>query len=173
MKNPLTAIVIIHIALTGLTYAQSMPAFPSGWKPATKTDFSDENLSFNRDRVPNHIEADFNGDSIRDHAWILINSSRTAYGLFLFLGIDNGSYETIQLDEHNMETVKLFTGISLLEAGQYQTACGKGHWACKKDEPEILRLSTPGINYYAFEGANSVFYWNSSNHKFIRTWLSD
>jgi len=79
----------------------------------------------------------------------------------------------LTLDEHKRETEKLFMGISLWEPGQYKTACGKGYWECKDDETQILKLKTPGINFFAFESANSIFYWNSRKNEFKRIWMSD
>jgi hypothetical protein len=173
MKISITVVAFVFIVLTSLTSAQSIPEFPAGWKPATKSDYSDEYLSFRKNQVSNHIEADFNGDNIKDHAWILINSSKKTFGVFVFLGVGNGSYKMMMLDEHKRETEKLFMGISLLEPGQYKTACGKGYWECKEDETEILKLKNPGINYFAFESANSVFYWDSRKNEFMRIWMSD
>jgi hypothetical protein len=173
MMKFITTIAFVILALTPLAHAQSKPQFPAGWKPATKSDYSDENLSFRKNQVPNHIEGDFNDDGIKDQAWILINTSQKTFGVFVFLGAENGSYKMIMLDEHKRETEKLFMGISLLEPGQYKTACGKGYWECKEDETEILTLRNPGINYFAFESANSVFYWNSRKSEFTRIWMSD
>lgn len=156
-----------------LAYAQSMPEFPAGWKPATKADYSDEALSFRQNLVPNHITADFNGDGKTDDAWILINTSINTFGLFVFLAQKDGTHKMVILDEHKRETEKLFMGISLIEPGQYKTACGKGHWECKDGETTTLKLKTPGIDFFAFEGANSVFFWNSSKKEFTRIWMSD
>lgn len=173
MKISFIAIAFVFITVASPLHAQSMPEFPAGWKPATKSDYSDEHLSFSKNQIPNHIEADFNGDGIKDHAWILVNTSKKTFGVFVFLGTGNRSYKMIIIDEHKRETEKLSMGISLLEPGQYKTACGKGCWECKNDEPEVLKLITPGINYFEFESANSVFYWNSRKNEFTRVWMSD
>lgn len=173
MKTSITAIAFLFTALTSLAHAQAMPEFPAGWKPATRFDYSDENLSSRKDQVPIHIEADFNGDGIKDLAWILINASKNSFGVFVFLGTGDRGYKTMIIDEHKRETEKLFMGISLLEPGQYKTACGKGHWECKNDESSTLDLKTPGINYFNFESANSVLYWSSRKKEFIRIWMSD
>lgn len=173
MRKSILAVAFIVINLHPLAHAQSKPEFPAGWKPATKSDYSDEDLSFRKNQAPNHIEADFNGDGITDQAWILINTSKSFYGLFVFLGQKTGGHKMLTLDEHKRETEKLFMGISLLEPGHYKTACGKGYWECKDDETQILNLITPGINFFAFESANSVFYWNSRENEFKRIWMSD
>jgi hypothetical protein len=160
MKISITAIAFVFIALTSLAHAQTVPEFPAGWKPATKAVYSEKNLLFRKNQVPNHIEADFSADGIKDQAWILINASEKTFGLFVFLGTGNGRYKMMVLDKQKRETEKLFMGISLLEPGQYKTACGKGYWECKNDEPEVLKLIIPGINFFSFESADSVFYWS-------------
>ncbi len=173
MMKFITPIAFVILALNPLAHAQSKLEFPAGWNPATASDYSAEDLSFRKQQVPNHIEADFNSDGIADHAWILINTSKGLYGLFVLLGQKSGGHKIIAIDEHKRETEKLFMGISLWEPGQYKTACGKGYWECKDNETAILNLETPGINFFAFESANSVFYWNSSKKEFKRIWMSD
>lgn len=173
MQNNVMGLVFFFIMMAAGTYVQSMPEFPTGWQPATKADYADGNLSFMKNQAPNHIIADFNGDGKIDDAWILINTSKNAFGLFVFLAQKDGTHKMIPLDEHRRETEKLFMGISLMEPGQYKTACGKGYWKCEEDEPEVLKLKFPGINYFAFESANSVFFWNSSKKEFTRIWMSD
>jgi hypothetical protein len=173
MRKLIAAIAFFLITLHSLLLAQSNPEFPAGWKPATKNDYSDENLSFMKNQVPNHITADFNGDGKADDAWILINASKYAFGLFVFLAQKDGSYKMLTLDEQKRKSDKLFMGISLMEPGQYKTACGKGHWECKDNEPEVLELKLPGVDYIRFESADSVFFWDSSKKEFTRIWMSD
>ncbi len=126
-----------------------------------------------KNQVPNHITADFDGNNKADEAWILINTSKNVFGLFVFLAQKDGTYTMIPLDEQKRETEKLFMGISLTEPGQYKTRCGKKYWDCKDYEPYELTLKLPGINYFAFKGANSVFYWRPRAEKFLRMWMSD
>jgi hypothetical protein len=64
-------------------------------------------------------------------------------------------------------------GVAVAPPGDYVTACGKGHWECKPGEPEVLHLDLPGINYYQFESANSIFWWDAKSKLFNRTWISD
>ncbi len=161
------------LLLTSLAYSQSTPEFPAGWKAAIASDYSAENLSFMKNRVPNHVEADFNGDGKIDYAWILVNTSRNMYGLFVFLGEKNGGHKVITLNELKRETDKLYMGLSLMKSGQYKTACGKGYWECKPGEPQVLKLKYPGINFFMFESADSVYYWDSRKKEFKRIWLSD
>lgn len=40
-------------------------------------------------------------------------------------------------------------------------------------EPEKLTLVLPGLDFFAFESANSFFWWNAKSNAFERTWMSD
>jgi len=44
---------------------------------------------------------------------------------------------------------------------------------CEPDEPEKLRLTMPALDFFAFESANSFFWWDENLQTFIRTWISD
>jgi hypothetical protein len=129
MMKFIATIAFVIVVLTPIAHAQSKPVFPAGWKPATKSDYSDENLSLRKNQVPTHIEADFNGDGITDQAWILINTSKSLYGLFVFLGQKTGGHKMLTLDEHKRETEKLFMGISLWDPGQRNNQ-GRCFYAC-------------------------------------------
>jgi len=83
--------------------AQTEVPFPKGWHPANTSDYSKENLSFLSNRVPNHVDADFNGDGHEDSAWILLKDTGEAWGLFAFLKKDNNNIEVIKLDENIKE----------------------------------------------------------------------
>ena len=41
------------------------------------------------------------------------------------------------------------------------------------DEGLEITLNNPGLAYFHFEGASSVFYWDSTKMIFIRVWTSD
>ncbi|HXV64631.1 MAG TPA: hypothetical protein VEK15_28295, partial [Vicinamibacteria bacterium] len=64
-------------------------------------------------------------------------------------------------------------GIDVAAPGEYETACGKGYWACAPDEPEVLFLENPAIDYFAAEGGNSFFVWDVDSGSFKRIWISD
>jgi hypothetical protein len=52
-------------------------------------------------------------------------------------------------------------------------ACGNGYWDCKDNEPPILTLKYPAIDFFKYESANSVFYWDTQLKAFKRIWMSD
>ncbi len=166
-------ITLLILFLPAASHSQTKAPFPLGWRAAEKSDYSAEDLSFMNNRVPNHVKADFNGDGINDNAWILINESENKYGLFIFLSKKGGGYERASLAEYQKETEKLYMGISHMKPGKYKTACGKGYGNCGPNDPKVIVLRNPGINFFAFESGNSVFYWNPGKKGFTRIWLSD
>lgn len=108
------------------------------------------------------------------NGWILIKNSGKEFGLFVFLGKKDGSHRLIKLDESKKEFLHLSIGIALMPPGKYKTACAKGYGdECKPDEPEVLELKNPGIDYFIFESGNSVFFWEQNKNAFKRIWMSD
>ena len=63
--------------------------------------------------------------------------------------------------------------VAVSPPGDYVTACAKGYWKCEPGEAEVVHLDLPGINYYQFEGTNSIFWWDAKAKLFKRTWISD
>jgi hypothetical protein len=150
-----------------------MPEFPAGWKPATASDYSAETLKYRKNIVPNHVEANFNGDGITDNAWLLVNPSKKLYGVFVFLGRKDGKPRMIKLAEHKRETDKLYSGISPAKPGVYETICGKGYGGCQEGDKTNVESKNYGIYSFDFEGAESVYYWDEQKKDFLQDWLSD
>jgi hypothetical protein len=172
MKKIVTAILLLLFMVSTVESA-TKTLFPSGWRPAGKTDYLTEDLNFVENIVPNHITADFNGDGIKDEAWLLKSQKKNKYGLFIFMGRKGGGSKMFKLAEYPIRVKTIPMGIVQLEPGSYKTACGKGYWDCAPDEPETLVLKNPGVDLFQFESADSVFYWNAKKGNFKRVWLSD
>jgi hypothetical protein len=64
-------------------------------------------------------------------------------------------------------------GIKKNACGSYKTACGKGYWDCRKDEPPEISIKNESIDYFKIEGAHSFFYWDDNSNDFKRIWISD
>ena len=145
---------------------------PTGWRYPMGADYTDSWKAF-RDvmPIPFHVEADFNSDSLPDHAWILFSTQDDAWGLFVFLAQEEAPPKIITLDKNPGTSRAQQMGIKLVPPGDYQTACGKGQTVCLKDEPASLHLELPAINYFAFEGASSFFWWDAQAEQFQRTWM--
>jgi hypothetical protein len=65
------------------------------------------------------------------------------------------------------------TGIRRLSHGAYETACGKGYWACDSTETDTLRLQSDGLAVFLEESAQSCWWWDSRNQRWRIIWLSD
>ena len=172
------------ICLIASLCALSIPAYgqssaPAGWRFPTDADLSGGWKEFRgTDRVPFHVRADFNGDGRHDDVWILLSTRDKRWGLFFFEVPRTGSLRVVELDVSDPDKDREVgqaqnMGVEIAPAGDHKTACGKGYWPCTKGEPMVLHLDRPGINYFQFESANSIFWWDVKSKSFKRTWISD
>lgn len=149
-------------------------SLPEGYRYPTDADRSGDWETFEAEvPVPFRADADFNGDGLADQAWILLRDSGKGWGLFVFLGQHDGEPVVHKLEVDSGDSPAQRFGLDAVEPGQYDTACGKGYWDCEPDEPEKLTLVLPGLDFFAFESANSFFWWNVKSNTFERTWMSD
>jgi hypothetical protein len=169
-------ILVAALLLLGVPAVSAAEKPPiDGWRYPTEADYTgDWGEAFKKHvPVPVHVQADFNGDGIIDDAWILIRTKNKGWGLFVFMGQPISSKRVIQLDDNPSNDYPQRMGIALAKPGKYKTACGKGYFECEKGEPEVLNLTFPGIDYFAYESANSFFFWDKKNKAFKRIWMSD
>jgi hypothetical protein len=157
-----------------LTLALGDASLPSGYRYPTA---ADRDLDWKEYKAewpePFHAQADFNGDGLKDHVWLLLRTSGKGWGLFAFLQRKNGPPDRIKLDEDSGQTPAQRLGIAVVQPGRYPTACGKGYGECSRSEPASLLLTLPAIDFFTFESANSYFWWNAKSRRFERTWMSD
>jgi hypothetical protein len=147
---------------------------PQGWRYPTEADYRSSWADFRKDiPKPFHVLDDFNGDTRTDEAWILIREKPAAWAVFVYLsdGQTGGSWRQVFRVDGDKEPQDF--GITLAKPGRYKTACGKGYWECKKGEPEVLVLTRPAINYFRYESASSIVYWNSKTQRFTTVAISD
>jgi len=95
-----------------------------------------------------------------------------AWALFVFLKATTGPSQVVRLEGDSKGPVQRF-GIASVKPGRYDTACKKGYWECKADEPEVLELKLPSLEFFVFESASSIFWWDGESGTFRRTWISD
>ena len=166
LRSYLTAFLLMTLSTSG--------SLPEGYRYPTDADRSGDWETFESDvPVPFRADADFDGDGRADQAWILLRDSGKGWGLFVFLGQHDGEPIVHKLDEDSGETPAQRFGLDVVEPGEYVTACVKGYGDCEPDEPEQLTLVLPGLDFCAFESANSYFWWNVKSNAFERTWISD
>jgi hypothetical protein len=168
----LFALLIVALTISGCQSADVEP--PDGYRFPIEADYTGEWQAARQSMpAPFHIRADFDGDETLDDAWILLGRNGPNWGLFVFLGAGPSPRHGIPLDIDTGETAPQSMGLALVSPGRYDTACGKGYWECKADEPERLSLDKPAINFFAYESANSFFWWDARTKAFARTWMSD
>jgi len=173
MKKLLAITTFLILLFSITSHSKVKFVFPSGWRPAEKMDYLDEDLLMIENIVPNRADGDFNGDGFNDTALLLINDTEKKYSLLVYLYQKKGGYKKIKLEEGPKISEKLHNGISLMEPGNYKTACGKGYWDCEPGEPAVLTLKNPGIACFEFESSSSVFYWDTHKREFKQIWMSD
>jgi hypothetical protein len=172
-KTEKTAVFGLVLLLMSLPAAgQLKPRLPAGWRVTEKSDYTDEDVRFFNGSMPNHAQADFDGDGRKDHALLLIQSDEAKCGLFVLPGSGG---RVLKLDEFPLSPreSKLHAGLSPIKPGNYLTACGKGYWDCGPDEPRELTLKRTGVYFFVFEGSSSIFYWNEDARSFSRVPISD
>lgn len=156
----------------GAAFGQTLKA-PSGWRfPAAKDYQGDWKIRRKDGTRPFKTQGDFNNDKVRDEAWILIPTSGTGAGLFVFLGQPNKTFRTVQLDYlEGAKAQNLY--VKVASKGEYQTAGGKGYGNCIDGEPAKLNLKFQAISYGTFESSEFIYYWDVQRKAFGSVAISD
>ena len=164
------------VLLTLFIFSADAIELPNGWCFPTEKELLSQPM---RNESPNKnavVDSDFNGDGKTDHAYLLKSTVYSSEGLLVQLSTPDG-YTWKVLDKiawgKEYSNVDLAMGIDLVKPGDYKTACSKGYWECKENEPETLMLKTPGILYFRFESAASIYYWDKKSEEFKQVWISD
>lgn len=162
--------------LTLFTFSVYAIELPNGWRFPTEKELEANSMrseSFDKYAI---VESDFNSDGKTDYAYLVKSTIFSGEGLLVKLSTPNGdTWKVLDKIDWGQEylNVDLAMGIDLAKPGDYKTACSKGYWKCKENEPEILILKTPGIWYFQFESAASIYYWDAKSGEFKQIWISD
>ena len=162
-----TCFLLLLISISFITVAQD---FPPGWRMANQSELSGRSSSTTR------IDADFNGDSINDTAYVLKSTDFSGEGLLVHLSSENGhQWKTLERINWGPDypNANLAMAVDVAEANNYLTACGKGQWQCDEYETAEFCTAFAGIWYYRFGGHKSLFYWNPEKQKFDKQWISN
>ena len=139
-----------------------------GWRRPTKNDYVGDWLTYEKENPqPFYAKGDFDGDGKPDEAWILISKDGSSWGVFVFL---SGRPEAILLDKKDATKIKPQSmGISTMSPADYKKICQV------RNDPECktLMLKNDAIDYFTYESASSVFYWDDQNREFKRFWQGD
>lgn len=149
------------------------PKTPSGWRFPTVKDYQGDWKARRLDGTrPFKTQGDFNNDKLPDEAWILIPTSGTGAGLFVFLGQPDKTFRTVQLDYlEDVKAQNLY--VDAVSKGEYETACGKGYGKCCDGEAAKLKLNFQAISYGTFESSELIYYWDAQRKTFRQTSISD
>lgn len=162
-------LAIVFLFFSSKAAADGLLAPPTGWRFPTPTDATGDWKDQGHGK-PYVATADFNGDGLEDQAWILLKSNGAGGGLFVFIAKPDG-FATSQL--LNEAPYPQSMGVSIAAPGKYDTACGKKIYECEDGEPKKITLTSPAIDYFKFESANSFFVWDAAKTEFRRHWMSD
>jgi hypothetical protein len=151
---------------------------PYGYRLPTKSDITGDWKRFN---APNHLEADFNGDGIKDEAYILPKEgSKLGYGVFVSINKANGGIQTgrkfqmFKLTSRDDMPPQSFA-IELQKPSNkiWETACGKGYWECEIGEPAEFKIKNPSIMFCYIESGCTMYMWDSDKLSFKEIQFSD
>lgn len=166
--------LLAMLVVTGVSAhaAWAQPAAPAGFRLPGEADYVGNWRDYRAAvATPFLAEADFNNDGVADEVWLLPASQGPGWGLFAFLGARDGAPRVVRLDDNAKMEVQA-VGIVLAKAGRHTTVCGKGYWACE-GEPAVLDLALPAVEFFQFESAASIFWWDRQLQQFRRTWTRD
>lgn len=154
---------------------------PPGWRLPTAEEMSDEPLRSESPTRYAKVVGDFNGDGVEDEAYLLKSTRFSGEALWVHLSGPAGMFKWVKLSEirwgKEYPSVNLGMGIDLIKPGIVPYACFDDapdtcQWGDGKAMPK-LKLRDPGVMYFRFESAASMYFWSNSKQKFLRVWFSD
>lgn len=155
--------------------------FPPGWRMPTPSELIDKDYDHYRAIHPNKyatVKADFNGDGIEDHAFLLKSTEFSGEGLWVNLSMPTNDFSWINLRAINWgpesPNESLSMGIDIVPSGTQTYDCFEDDTMCNhgKERPQ-LELVNPGLAYFRFESASSFYFWSTDEGRFRRVWTSD
>ena len=169
------ALVILSSATSG-TLAQDLP---SGWRLPTRDELSDKLRAKSPTRFAK-ASADFNGDGVVDHAFLLRSTRFNGEGLWVQLSDGQHGYAWIRLDVMDWGPEEASgdsaMAIDVVAPGIHPYACFEHAPDCNfgpYHERPRLKLRDPSLLYFKLESASTSFFWSNKSRRFLRVWLSD
>jgi len=159
-----------------ITVLASPDPLPDGWRLPTQAEINAVPMRSWSETKFLRVDGDFNSDGKLDFAQLVKSENSDGEGFAVYLSNPTGyEWQVVQnfMYKKRPSNPTLYMGLDIAEPGSYKTACGKGYWACKEGEPEILVLNNLGVAYFKFESASSIWYWDNSKDKFKQIWISD
>jgi len=180
-----TFIFFSLIVLSPVWAQDGTPVLPKEWRFPTAHELSEEKLRKNSKTKYAKATADFNGDGIRDQAFLVKSTKFNGEGLVLWLSERPGKFRWVVLAAIDWGTkidwgaksrnAPLVMGIETVKPGVYEYYCiVKGNECIGKEEGRSkITLLRPALVHFKFESASSAFYWDSEIRQFITIVISD
>lgn len=158
-------LIIVMFLFAGCSSVSSDLPIDKWRKPLDSDITGDWKIYAKEVEKPYYAEGDFDGDGKTDEAWILFSKSDENWGLFVFLG----NKKVIKLDSGDAKTKAQMMGIETISPSQFREDCKvRNDNICSTN-----RIKNTSIDYFMYESASSIFYWNPSVNKFERAWRGD
>jgi hypothetical protein len=116
-------------------------------------------------------DGDFNGDGTGDYAEIKISCDGGQTALFVFIQNINGTFRRHLLASVPNAAAAAY-GVRTVPPGIYAGACQKGYFECIPGQSKA-DIANESIEFFKFEGATSIFYYDNKRKSFSRIWIND
>jgi len=173
MRAGIPVLMTAIVCLGGAALASEALQPPAGWREPTTAELGREPLRSNQPTKYVEARMDLDGDGREDHAALFIADDGKSEGLFAKLSSTNATRWTLVETVGHAQASGPVMAISIAKPGVIQTACGKGYWTCKSGEPASVDLKYAGIEFFKFESAGSIIYWEAGSRTFKRIRTSD
>jgi hypothetical protein len=163
--------ILLSPLLSATRPARSVESAGNWRTPAEKELSSEEDWRSDSSTRYLSAHADFDGDGVGDLAELVVSDRQDLCAVRIRLSSRPGD-AVIVAKERPKELVGAM-GVDVLPPGSYATACGKGYFDCAPGEPISVTLRLPGLEYFRWASASSIFVWQRRSLQFERYWLSD
>ncbi|MEO6080058.1 MAG: M56 family metallopeptidase [Steroidobacteraceae bacterium] len=143
-----------------------------GWRVPTQVELNKLPVRNSSPTKYVRAAADLDGDGKPDQAALLIATDESKEALFVKLSSHHPGEWTFAAHKFHRPMAGTISGIAVQEPGRIPNMCDKGYRPCDPAEPRLI-LEHQGINYFEFEGAASIVYWDGATGKFKQSFFAD
>ena len=172
------AAISLILAVAGVAFVAQPSAqdLPPGYRLPAKKELADRDRAASPMRLAK-AAADFNGDGVRDEAFLLKSTRFSGQALFVRLSNGSRGHDWVRLDTIDWgpqyPNVDLAMAIEILRPGIHQYYCFEDEKACNLGQKKKIQLSTAALSYYRFGSSGSFYFWDRKDKKFRRAWDSE
>lgn len=130
----------------------------TGWRIPNENDYKEDWAEFKNDApTPYLLSGDFNGDSLGDTAYILLNDEKSQWAVAVYFKKENGVYRERFLEKWSVnDRSPFFVQLAEAKPGIHKTACGKGYMDCDENQLKEVDLRNDGIILTPYESGGAV-----------------